>query len=82
MATTKKKASAGRDGAPKVRQTILRLPEDLAAQVDDIAETTGASRNAVIAAAVEHALAGNLAWTAGVQDGRRTRWERDKADRP
>lgn len=69
---TKKGASPERQ-----RQTILRLPEDLAAQVDVIAEDNGASRNAVLVAAVEHALAGDLSWAAGVRDGRSTRWDRD-----
>ena len=62
--------------APAVgrRQTILRLPEDLAARVDLLADDTGASRNAVLIAAIEHALAEDVSWAAGVLDGRAARW--------
>lgn len=64
------------------RQTILRLPEDLASRIDGLADKAGASRNAVLVAALTHALSGDLSWVGGVRDGRTTRWDSRTVERP
>jgi predicted transcriptional regulator len=51
------------------RQMILRLDADLADRLDELTATTGASRNSLIAAAVQHAVGlPSLRWTAGAAD--------------
>lgn len=57
-----------------VRQTVLRLPEDLATALDAVAAKTGASRNSLLVEALREALRHpDGPWTRRATDARKSR---------
>lgn len=58
---------------PVMRQTVVRLPEDLLARLDDVATKTESSRNGLIVEAVRQVLDTDPLgpWSARARDQRR-----------
>lgn len=72
--TPKPPAATVAAGKKATRQTVLRLPEDLAVHLDDLAVATGASRNSIIVEALRLAIdQPDVQWTRRATDARKTR---------
>lgn len=80
--TTEPGDPSGHESAPSPERlaVLLRLPPDLVAAADRLAEKQQVSRSAVLLAALQHSLPRSDDWLPSVRDGRSQRWTSKRRD--